>query len=86
MESNYQNNVGEKKMQEEINPPVKVGEKLKLGVTKFGKDGDPIMEHKGFVIFLKGIEKRGVQLSTMIEIKITKVLPKFAFAERVDGS
>ena len=73
-------------MTEEITPPIKVGDKLKLGITKFGKDGDPIMVHKGFVIFLKGIEKRGVQLNAMIEIKITKVLPKFAFAERVDGS
>jgi len=86
VESNYQNNVGEEKMQEEIKPPVNVGDVLKLGVTRIGKDGDPVMIHKGYVIFLKDIEKRGVQLSTMINIKITKVMPRFAFAERVDGS
>ena len=67
-------------------PPVKVGEILKLGVAKFGRDGDPIMIHKEFVIFLKGIEKRGVELNKIIEIKITKVMPKFAFAERTDGA
>ena len=67
----------------ETTPPVKAGEILKLGVTKFGTNGDPILIHKGFVIFLKDLEKRGVELNTMLEIKITKVLPKFAFAERV---
>ena len=70
-------------MEKETIPPVKVGDKLKLGITKFGRDGDPIIVHKGFIIFLKGLEKRGVELNTMVEIKITKVLPKFAFAESV---
>ena len=70
----------------ENEPPIKVGDVLKLGVTKFGRDGDPIMVHKEFVIFLKGIEKRGVELNKIIEIKIIKVMPKFAFAERTDGA
>jgi len=73
-------------MEEKITtPPVKVGDVLKLGVVRFGRDGDPIMIHKKYIIFLKGIEKRGVELNTMIEIKITKVMPRFAFAERVNG-
>ena len=62
-------------------PPIQVGKILKLGVIKFGKKGDPIMIYKDFVIFLKGIEKRGVELNKIIEIKITKVMPKFALAE-----
>ena len=70
-------------MQEEIEPPVKVGDILKLGVVRFGINGDPIMMLKGFVIFLKELDKRGVELNTLVEIKITKVMPKFAFAERV---
>ncbi len=70
-------------MTEEMKPPVKVGDELKLGVTKFGRDGDPIMEHKGYIIFLKDIEKGGVHLNTMFEIKITKVMPRFALAERI---
>ena len=69
-------------MEEKIEPPVKIGDILKLGVVKFGKSGDPIMIYKDYVIFLKNIEKGGVQLNTMIEIKITKVTQRFAFAER----
>ncbi len=64
---------------------IKIGDILKLGVTKFGKDGDPIMVHNGLIIFLKDMEKRGIELNTMVEIKITKVCEKYAFAERVDG-
>ena len=44
------------------------------------------MIHKGYIIFLKDLEKRGVQLNAMIKIKITKVMPRFAFAERADGN
>ena len=64
--------------------PLKIGDVLKLGVVKFGRNGDPILIQEGFVIFLKGLEKRGVELNAMVEIKITKVLPKFAFAERAE--
>ena len=39
---------------------------------------------EGFIIFLKDPEKRSIQLNTSIEIKITKVLARFAFAERVE--
>ncbi len=73
-------------MEKEIEIPVKVGDVLKLGVVRFGRDGDPIMIHKMFVIFLKDIEKRGVELNKMIDIKITKVMPKFAFAKRINGN
>ena len=66
-------------------PPVNVGDKMKLGVVRFGKNGDPIMMHKGFVIFLKGIPTGGVPLNSMFEIKITKVLPKYAFAEKTNN-
>ena len=69
----------------EIDCPVKVGDVLKLPIINFGKDGgDPIMMIEGFIIFLKDPEKRSVQLNTSIEIKITKVLARFAFAERVE--
>lgn len=63
--------------------PLKVGDVFKLGVVRFGKKGDPIMIYKKFVIFLKDTKERKVQLNTLIEIKITKVLPNFAIAERV---
>ena len=70
-------------MNEDINPPVEIGDVLKLGITRVGKDGDPIMIHKNFIIFLKDFEKKSVELSKLIEIKITKVFPNFAFAKRV---
>ena len=73
------------KMNEDINLPLETGDILKLGVTRFGKNGDPILIHKGFIIFLKDIEKKGIQLNTVLEIKITKVLPSFAFALRTNG-
>ena len=68
-------------MEKEI--PVKIGDILKLGVVRFGKEGDPILIHKGFIIFLKDLRGDSVSLNTLIEIEITKVLPKFALAKEV---
>jgi len=67
---------------ESITPTIVVGDILTLTVSRFGKKGDPIMVHKGFIIFLKDFKDVAVRLNKMIEIKITKVLPNFAFAER----
>lgn len=61
--------------------PVKVGDVLKLGVTRFGQGGDPILFYQEFVIFLQNMGRRGVELNQLVEIKIVKVLPKYAFAE-----
>jgi len=73
-------------MNGDIKPPVKIGDVLKLGVTRFGKDGDPILQYKNLIIFLKELNGKGVPLKEMIEIKITKVFPNFAFAVRTNGS
>ena len=70
-------------VREELEPPVEVGDILKLGVTGFGGNGDPIMVYQHFIIFLKEKEKVKILLNTLIEIRIIKVLPNFAFAERV---
>ena len=70
-------------MNEEIKPPVKIGDVLKLGVVKFGKNRDPIMKYKNLIIFLKGEIKRGIPLNEMIKVKITKVSSNFAFAIRI---
>jgi len=66
-------------MSEEI--PVKIGDTLKLGVIKFGKQGTPIMIYKEFVIFLKN--KKEIRLNEIIKIKIVKVCKKYAFAELI---
>ena len=61
--------------------PVKVGDVLKAFVTGFGESGDPIMKVENYIIFLKGIERKGVPVGEMVQIKITKILKKFGFAE-----
>ncbi len=66
-------------------PPVKVGDILKLAVNKIGNNGDPVMVHEGFVIFLKDPKTTSFQLGRIFEVKITKVSQKFAFAERTSG-
>jgi len=71
-------------MQGDTTPPVQVGDVLKLHVVNFGKkSGDPMMIHKRFIIFLKDIAPRRIELNALIEIRIMRVLPNFAFAERV---
>lgn len=77
MKANFMN------VREEVEPPVEVGDILKLGIVKIGVNGDPIMIHEHFIIFLKEKEKKKIQLNELIEIKIMKVFPNFAFAERV---
>lgn len=72
-------------MAEQKKIPVRIGDLLKLGIKRFGKNGDPIMVYHNYVIFLKDLDKRGVELNKMFEVKIIKVFPKFAFAERVNG-
>jgi len=62
-------------------PPVRINKKLKVAVTRFGKDGDPIVVYKNFIIFVKSKEKIVVRVNEIIEIRIVKILPKFAIAE-----
>lgn len=65
--------------------PVRVGEKLRLAVERIGKNGDPVMFYEGLIIFLKDNSRKGFPLGMQIEVKITKVKEKFAFAELVHG-
>jgi len=51
---------------------------LKLPVTKFGKEGDAICMYNNFIIFLKTKNKLSVNINEFVEIRITKILPKFA--------
>lgn len=69
------------KSKEKIN--LKQGQVLKLGISKFSRDGKPIMMYKGMIIFLDDFEKEAITLNRMFEVRITKVLPKHAFAERI---
>ena len=68
-----------------MKPKVKIGDILKLAIARLGDSGDPILMYDGFVIILKGLDKKGAHLNKLIDIKITKVLPNFAFAEVFNG-
>lgn len=68
-------------MENEKEIPVKVGDVLKSAVEGFGESGDPFMRVNNYVLFLKGTNNKGVPIGKMVEIKITKVLTKFGFAE-----
>lgn len=59
--------------------PVKAGEIIKnLKVEALGKKGDGIAKVKGFTIIILG-----GKIDFHYNIKITRVMPKFAFAEIV---
>ncbi len=72
------------KMENEKIPPVKIGEKLKLGITGWGKKGNPMMKYKGYTIFLEKFEEIQIKIKEMIPIQITKVFNRFAFAQLVE--
>lgn len=61
-------------------PPVKVGEVIKSSIKGFGESGDPFITIDNYVIFLKGASQ-GIPLGKMFDVRITKTLEKFGFAE-----
>lgn len=64
-------------------PPVKVGETIKRSIVSFGKNGDPIMKVDRYVLFIKETKGKKFALNDLIEVKVTKVLPNYGFAELV---
>jgi len=58
--------------------PVKVGDELDVKIEAVGEKGDGIAKKNGFVLFVPGV-KTGDE----VKIKVTKVLRKVGFAERV---
>ena len=61
-------------------PHVHLNQILKLPVNRIGKEGDAIFMYNNFIIFLKSKEKLRISLNEFVEIRITKILPKFALA------
>ncbi|RLG09298.1 hypothetical protein DRN73_10150 [Candidatus Pacearchaeota archaeon] len=59
-------------------PPVKEGEEIDVKIESIGAKGDGIAKVKGFVVFVKGVEK-----NETCRIKITKVLDKVGFGEKI---
>ncbi len=62
--------------------PVKEGDLIKETVIGFGTDGDPIVKYKNFTLFIK--EAKGVEINTLIEVRVTKVCKTFGFVELVN--
>jgi len=57
---------------------IKVGQELSVTITAIGAHGDGIANEKGYVIIVKS---QDLQIEDQVLVKITKVLPRFAFAE-----
>ena len=58
--------------------PVKVGDVLEVTIEAVGAKGDGIAKKDGFVLFVPGVKE-----GERIKIRVTKVLRKVGFAERV---
>ncbi|MDK2947419.1 Predicted RNA-binding protein, contains TRAM domain [Methanolobus vulcani] len=61
---------------EESTAPVDAGETYEVTIEDIAREGDGIARVSGFVIFVPG-----TSVGDEVNIKITKVLRKFAFAE-----
>ena len=59
-------------------PPVSEGEICTLTIEKIGNKGDGIATVSGYVIFVPG-----TKVGDKVKVKITKVLPRVAFSEKV---
>ena len=60
------------------NPPVNVGDELDVKVEAVGEKGDGVVRVEGFVLFVPG-----VQQGENIRVRVTKVLSKVGFAEKI---
>ncbi|MBI1970808.1 TRAM domain-containing protein [Candidatus Woesearchaeota archaeon] len=58
--------------------PVKVGDVLEVTIEAVGAKGDGIAKKDGFVLFVPGVKE-----GERIKIRVTKVLRKVGFAEKV---
>jgi 23S rRNA (uridine2552-2'-O)-methyltransferase len=63
-----------------LTAPVVAGEELTVEVTDEGAEGDGIARVDGFTLFVPG-----AAVGETVDVVVTDVKPRFAFAERVDG-
>lgn len=59
-------------------PPVKVGDELEVTIEAIGEKGDGVAKVDGYVVFVPKVSQ-----GDKVTIKITKILPKMGFAERI---
>ncbi len=63
----------------ESTAPVEEGETYNVTIEDIAREGDGIARVSGFVIFVPGTKEGDV-----VDVKVTKVLRKFAFGELAD--
>ena len=61
-------------------PPVKVGDELEVTIEAVAEKGDGLTKKDGFVIFVPG-----TQTGDKVKIRVTKVLRRVGFAEKIDS-
>ena len=59
-------------------PPINVGEEIDVHIEAVGEKGDGLAKVRGFVLFVPGV-KEGQD----VRVKVTRVLRKVGFAEKV---
>lgn len=59
-------------------PPVHINDEVEVEIIGKGKKEDGVAKIEDYIIFIPG-----VNVGDKLKVKITKVLPKFAFAEQV---
>lgn len=59
-------------------PPVNVGDEVDVTIEAVGEKGDGVAKVKGFVLFVPG-----VKAGDRIKVRVTKVLRKVGFAEKI---
>ncbi len=62
-------------------PPVDVGEELDVVIEAVGEKGDGIAKIKGFVLFIPNAKE-----GEKVRVKITKVLQKVGFADKIGAA
>ena len=61
-------------------PPVQQGERIEVKIIGIGKEGDGVAKFEGFVIIVPK-----TKVGDVLEVEISKVMQRVAFAEAVQG-
>ena len=59
--------------------PVKEGDIIKGTIDGIGNNGDPMIRHEKFVLFLK--ETEGLQVGDTVDVKVVRVMQTYGLAE-----
>ena len=67
-------------MTDTLIPPVKEGDIIKeQTVINSGQKNDGVIKYEGYILFVTNCQKGDI-----VDCKVTKVLPKFGIAERIE--